>query len=327
VAGFGLLWAWRWRQQWRFGAVLALAGIIVLLSVLFVVMPHYSPTGAPAMMNTQSSIDRFSWLSSPFTENSPLAGIAVAGALYLVQIVGVFWFLPLRELAWLLPGAADFTVNVLSTNMMMRSLASYHSVALMPVVVVAYAVAVKNRYTQQTRLKRTEVLAASAALCAWFATCAVLPFSQENNIWDLSAPKFAYLPGDAAARNAIDRMVPHDAAIAAQDNMLPHLSPRFRMYHFPAQLGDAQYVLLHTGFPFSKPYQGFGAPYSVSGKAYFTAAMALLADRNWGVAHYEHGWLLLERGHAGSDALKRQAQQALIATQAHYLKIKSANNL
>lgn len=322
IAGVGLLWAWHWRQN-KFGLGFAVAGIIIFVAVLGFIMPHFSLSGAPAMMSAVSEIDRYSWLHHPFSDNSPLAAVFISALQYMFTMFLSLYFLPFRAIVWLLPGTADFATNFLSNNAMMRSVYSYHSAAVIPVLLIAFSIAVAKRYTEKTRLKRRDVFLASGVLSLAMAYGTnVLPLNQESNIWELSNPQLFYSDHDKNALDKIRIFIPPDSAISAQNNVLPHMTIRQKLYHYPEQYKDAQYVVLHTGFPYKIGYSIFGSPYSVSGEEYFAATFALLENKNWGVVFHENDWLVLKRGAVSDNAAKHAALENLRHTEAYYTALK-----
>lgn len=320
VTGAGLLWAWHWKE-WRFGLALAGFGMTALLLILFVVMPHFSPQAGPAMMNAASSLDRFSWIAHPMEQIDKAFTIVSSGFFYLAQLLLPLWFLPLRALAWLLPGAADFATNTLSANDMMRNSLSYHSAALIPVLLIAFCRALAQK--PEGKLRRIDILMASMAIAIFIAYSQIaMPWNKEGNVWEFSTPKLGYASQDATALEALNAMLPPDAPVSAQNNVLPHIALRRTLYHFPDRIEGAGFIALHTGFPFNGHAHVFGAPYSSSTPdAYLAAARKYLADPQWGVVFYEHDWLLLEKGKAGNDASRKAALERLAETEAHIRRL------
>jgi uncharacterized membrane protein len=319
--GFGLLWAWHWKD-YKFGAAYAAFGVAVLILVLFVIMPHFSPTGAPAMMNEHSKLDRFSWLHHPL-ENLRLAGVILAsGFFYFAQIILPLWFLPIRTLVWLFPASADLAVNILSSNDLTRETLSYHTAAIMPVALVAFCMALKNYYGNEGKLKRIDIIIGSMAFAGFlFYTQTALPITDEGNLWEFSSPRLAYTEADKSALDAINKVVPSNAPVSAQNNVLPHLPPRYKMYQFPDAMGKADYIVLHTGFPFERQYKVLGAPYSVPGVRYFRATWKLLDSPDWGIVLYDNDWLVVKKGAATDPATLSSVKLALSQSEDHYIAL------
>lgn len=327
VFGFGLLWAWHWKDM-RFGLAMAASGIIVLALVLTVIMPHFSLSGAPAMLNEDSKIDRYSWVFNP-TENLRLLGVILSsGFFYLSQLVVPLLFLPLRAFIWLFPAAPDLAVNVLANNDMMRDTLSYHTAAVIPVILVALSISIKNYYSNDAKLKRSDLLISCMAFSLFLVySQAGLPLNDEANLWEFSTPRLTYNEKDRAALNAMNRLIPPDAPLAGQNNVLPHLPPRYKIFHYPESIGDAEFLALYTDFPFQKSDMMLGAPYSVEGFKYFNATKRIFDNTEWGVIFYQDDWLLLKRNAISDPVLRTQAIRKLQKTQDHYLRLwKDANH-
>lgn len=321
LVGFGLLWAWYWKD-YRFGLGVAATGMAALVLILSVLMPHFSPTDAPAMMNADSTIDRFSWLAQPFAGDTPLAALVFGALFYASDLLYPLLFLPLRSFLWLLPAAADMAANALGDSQMMKSVASYHSAALIPVMLAAFCHAAAKPFARFPHIHRRDVLAVALAVTLYSAYHnSLLPVNPQSNLWEFSTPRLDYTPEDKKALESISRLIEPDAAVSAQDNALPHLKPRHKMYHFPEQVGDADYIVLHTGFPYQGRQQVFGSPYSVRGEIYFAAAKQWLDDPQWGIAFYEHDWLVLKKSAVSDKAALAAALSRLEQTQTHYASL------
>ena len=148
VVGFGLLWVIKHREFKR-SLLLCLLGVSCFTLIIGVLMPMLSPTGELLMMSTgNGQVSRYGWLGSSAGEvflkiiNDPIAVIktvfvSMHGWVYLFLLALPFLGFSIFELCSLLPGLADFAVNLLSSNGMPRSIYSYHSAALVPVFTVS----------------------------------------------------------------------------------------------------------------------------------------------------------------------------------------------
>ena len=321
VFGSGILWAWRW-SDWRFGSALALLGLIAFAVILLVIMPHYDLSHSLIWANAQSTntLNRFSWLSDPFGQIERLESIAISGIFYIISMLMGLWFLPLGAPMWLLPGAADFAVNALSTNPMMRSPFSYHSIALQPVILIAGVMCIAKRFSIKDKLKPGDVLIAVAILSL---TVSYL-YTTQTNIWELSSPRITLLPEDDEAIGDINQLIPQNAMVAGQQNTVPQISPRKGMSLFPDHLENASYIVLYAQFPFRHSIDVFAAPYGVDGDYYFDAVRKLFADRQWGIIYYENSWLVLQKGAKDDMPARMHAMEKFDQTQHSYDEMVSA---
>jgi hypothetical protein len=134
-----------------------------------------------------------------------------------------------------------------------------------------------------------------------------LPFSEGGNVWELGSPRISYADNDLYALSSINAIIPKDAPLAAQVNVLPHLPIRENMLPYPLEHEDpkVQYIVLKLSFPFTRSLSVMGLPYGTSSRFYFSHVESLLHDHNWGVVFAQDRWVVLKRG-AVSDA---QAQK------------------
>jgi uncharacterized membrane protein len=86
--------------------------------------------------------------------------------------------------------------------------------------------------------------------------------------------------------NSLIQLIPPDASVSAQSDLVPHLSHRRQMYLFPYGEHEAQYVFLDvTGNTYPQ-----GDP-----SAYVSGVQALLASGQFGLVAARDGYLLLKR--------------------------------
>ncbi len=311
VAGFGLLWMWQWRQP-RLGMGLVVAGCAVLAFVFLYVIPHFNPTHLPAMMNADSPSDRFGWMASSEGRSEQLPLLARAAVFYGVLLLLPYLLLPLASFMWLLPAVADVAANVLSKVESMRSVDTYYSMTLVPVLTVACCQTIKRYARAGSRFSANDVMLPIMVAAAGFAYVELaLPFSEMGNIWELSSPRFGYEDSDKKAVGKISVMIGDDSALAAQMNILPHFRPRYRMSTFPDGHGDLEYVVLQLRFPFAHAVRVFGAPFGGAGKSFMGAVDSLLHDPRWGVVYYADGWVVLKKNGAERPVERKQAVEAL----------------
>ena len=320
IAGFGVLWAWQWREA-KFGLGLTAGGIAALYAICFVIIPHFNPAGVATMMNAASGEDRFSWITSMDGIKSHIASAASDGFWYGLKLLLPFLLLPLGAFMWLLPAMADVAANSLSLQMMMRLPFSYHSIAVMPVLVIALCQVLAHYFPAKKKSNDMMLAVVVAAVCFSYMQLA-LPFSEMGNIWELSSPQFDYSPADRKAIDDINALIGPDASVSAQINILPHLKPRFDMSPYPLATGNADTIILQLAFPFKRALSVMGIPYSVSGSTYFSNAESLLHNPDWGVVYYSNRWVVLQKNTADNAANRTAALQALASLTQEYEQVK-----
>ena len=319
VFGTGILWACHFREP-KFGLALSATGLISFLAVIKILMPYFNPMGVAAMMNENSALDYFSWLASPFKDTDLLAKIMSGAIFYAVSLVYYLWFLPVFSFIWLLPAIADGLVNALANkNTMMRHLLSYHSAAIIPVLLVAYTRTISAPYIKVIRLKRWEIIGITALTAGVFAYSFIsLPYFP-GNLWEFSTLRFSLSEKDKTARDEIIKIIGETAAVSAQSNILPHIPTRQFLYMFPARVEGAQYIVINTSQIFHNRSNVFGIPYD---NIYFTTIWDMMKDKNLGIVFYKNNWLLFKRNGKTNKELMDAAQKDLQLLQEKFTALK-----
>lgn len=316
VAGFGMLWALRHRH-WQGGAFLVALGVLHTALVLGVIMPALSPSGShPMMASGLGHMSRYDWLghspgqivsnivSHPVNVLYVVFGIFKPG-IYLCALAIPLLALFLAAPIWLIPGAADFAANMLSANPMPRSLISYHTVTLVPILVVASSYGARRL---APRLRR----ALSMPIALWvlifsFALAYVyapLPLPGARNVW--SSVDFFRSPDPAMAtvRAAVGRQTP----LSAQHNVGAHLSQRGEIYVFPERVNETRAVALWLDSPTTRTQPGEPGQIGtlehhlgMKPATYLASAECLLDNPGYRVALWRDPWLVLTRGAEGPE--------------------------
>lgn len=318
VAGFGMLWWWRHRDR-RLASGLVGVGIGYAGLALGVVMPALSPTHQHVMLSPElGQLSRYAWLG-----NSPqemLVGLVshpfqvtktvfwdFQGALYLGLLVVPFLGIPLAGLPFLLPGIGDLAANLLSANGMPRGWESYHSVTLVPVLTVAAIIGVRRLAACQGRFSAVELsgLVAVASIVLGYIS-APLPLPAAANFWQpaVAAP----LPDPIVPE--IRKVISGDASISVQANVGAHFSQRASIFIFPAELAEADIVVLRLDSPTGRlhPDQSFfvgtlAHHLQMRPDELLDTLESLLADRQYQVRVWRDPWLVLSRtGGSGRPA-------------------------
>jgi len=310
VAGFGILWAWTWRDNKAFGFRLVGLGLAMLWFIFAVVIPEFNPMGKPNMMNTTSTQDRFGWLMSEDGINTHLMPILTGTLWYVIKLLGPLMLLPLGSFMWLFPAIADASANMLSQEDMMRSHISYHTIALMPVVLIATCQSLKT-YGGRWRVSRNDILLAVVVTsCCWSYMLVALPLSDMGNVWEFAAPRYDYTPEDKIAVERINALVPHTVPVSSQNNILPHLAIRYKMYLYPLATNDANFIVLNLAFPYKRALTILGTPYGADG-SFFSNVDYSLHDPDWSVVYYFNRWVVLQKGGVDNPKAHQDAIDAL----------------
>ena len=315
VAGLGLLWSIEHGDRKR-GARLAAGALLAMAIILFFIMPAFRDASLPIQ-------SRFLWLADPFGQGGRFYILLAFGAVfYLGLLMLPFWFLPLYALAWLLPGASDLAVNILSSDNMMHSIYSYHSAVLVPVLSVAAMRAAGLLTARNPRLKMIELAALTAinSFALGYAN-APAPLPGSANLWETQLASLAH--PHRAHIEAIGALVPPDAALSAQDNVGSFFTQRARVYDFPGGIDDADAVILHVRWPLAYSQSLFGAPFNLTGRAYSEAVSGLLHDPRWRITYWQDGWLVLQKNKPAIKVNKKEIEKALATLRADYARAVS----
>ena len=309
IFGTGLLWAWHWRDP-KFGLALAIFGLISFIVVIKILMPYFNPFGVATMMNTETGLGFFGWLASPFADIGFLVRKIIDAIFYSILLIAALWFQPIFSFMWLFPSLADMAVNTLSTQNLQRQPYSYHSAAIIPILLIAYTRTISARYTSTTNLKTWEMLTVTALMSVGFSYGFIALPPLPNNLFELSAPHLSLSDEDKSARDDIIKIIGETSSITAQVNILPQIPVRRSMYNFPDKVTDIDYILLSPKIIFKNRPSFFD-------KDYFGAIDKIMNDKNWGIAYYKNNWLLFKRGGENNQALQDSAKKDL-----HELQIK-----
>ena len=315
VAGFGL-WSAVFQCRWRSGLALALLGVIWFGVVVFIIMPHASPTGHPLLLS------RYAQLGSPLhflkqTLLNPLQFVKLYiwephHRAYLVFLLFPVCYLALLAPQILILAVPSLALNLLSSDPQMYSGLFHYSAEIIPVVIFAtieglvslswllhligQRLTSANGKMSETRsfvngfrqgywTGRIQAVVCSFLLVVMLASTlvvdstfyGVLPFAQGFQ-WPQASEHTSEV-------ERLLRMIPTDASVSAQNKFVPHLSQRAHIYLFPYQAERAEYILLDTT----------GDVYPLTSATYVQETQKILHNGDYRMLVSENGYLLLQR--------------------------------
>jgi len=321
VFGSGVLWAWRWHDI-RFGALLSAFGLAAMAFIVLYVMPHYSANNTLYWSDASQAgeMNRYSWIHDAFKNTDITIYIAKNALIYGAYLLALFWFLPLAAPLWLLPGLADMAANMLSANLMMRSVYSYHSAALQPVFAVASIVCLVKFSEKKIAFARKITLKPADILVTMLVTACIMSYVllAVKNLWGFEAPHPQMQSQDRSALDAIEHIIPENAMLAAQSNVLPHLKIGRQFSVFPYGTKNTQYIVLRVDYPYQTPIDYFNTLYGLQPEIYFEAVKAVFQDREWHVIFYDNKWVVFGKTEIENADARLKALQTLTTTQARY---------
>ena len=312
VAGLGLLYGIR-NRTWPMGVGLFIAGIAAFVIIIIFVMPSYSLSGQHMMLSeNMGQLSRYSWLGGspaeiikriimePVTVSQEVF-VGMGGFRYLFQLLVPFLFLSLGGILWVLPAAADLLVNLLSANPMPRSIFSYHSATLIPVLAVA---AIQGSYRLSHSIRRLDnlilsyfVLIISLILGYGFAP---LPLHGSLNYW-----KANHFPSTHDPTVSNIQSIIYNGSVSVQANIGAHFTQRGLIYHYPQKVGESDFIILRLESPTQRirPYDStvvatLAHHIMMNTPEYLDSVRDLLIDEQYSIVFWQDPWLVLQRGEA-----------------------------
>ena len=309
VAGLGILW-WLHNRNWQEAAVLIGLGLLYSVLVLTVIMPIFSPIGKHVMLGAgMGQLSRYGWLGGSLAEIAgnlflhPLAVIGniveMGGARYLLLLLLIFCALPMAAPEMLLAGLADLLANTLSANPMPRSVFAYHSVSLVPVLVVS-AIYGSSRIAKWWRKDLVSGMVVAVVVTSLVSgyVFAPLPLLGSKNLW---APvRLLSLPEPDLP--TIIREVGAEASVSAQANVGAHFSQRQKIFRYPEKVGEVDVIVLRLASPTMNIEPShvsltgmLEAHLQMDRKAYLSSIEKLLAGQEYRVLYWKDPWLVFSR--------------------------------
>lgn len=251
IAMLGLAVAFVFKKRW-IGLSTFLVGVAWFFAMVYVVIPHFSPTGQhwameglgngsanplPSVVKQQMNIGSF---FQTFLLNK-------ATYEYYILLFKPFGFLPLLGLPWLLLSAPEFAINILRGTI---SINFHYDSGVTPAIVLAtifgfyYVKLLFEKFHLTKKYGQIAVYALSAFLL--FAAIRVnyhySPLPTTPSCW---CSIYTVIDEDKAFEKAL-QSIPKDAMITASLEVRPHISHRELAFTVPSATQSAQYIALIT---------------------------------------------------------------------------------
>lgn len=315
AAGFGLLW-WAYNKDMRRGMGLACAGVFVQFLVLMVLMPAYGDVQAHPMFSDHYVIDRYHWMTLPWGEKLRMLNTLLFSlekgqmpiVLYAVFLLMTVLFLPLLAPLLLLPLLPDLLANMLSRNVMTRFHFSYHSAAMIPVLLAAAMVG-------WHKIRAASKPAWTLVLCIFCGNVFLYGLYDGIRYWEALPLQ---LREDGENLNAVRALVAPDEKLAAQANIGTFFARRSHITSFPVRLNEADALVLHLHYPYASPARVvLSTPFMpLVYEQYMDEVRKVMRDENWQVRYWKDNWLVLKRPGAGvaePEGGRREVEERLRA--------------
>lgn len=309
VAGFGLLWAIRHREYAK-PAFLVCLGSIHFILVFKFIMPFFSPTGGHVMLsNDMGQLSRYAWLGKSVTEilqtilqhpiNIIKTVIAIGGLSYVLLLLLPFFGLPIWGGAFLIPAMGDLAANILSANPMPRAMFAYHSAAITPLVCIAAikgSLAMKFLQRHLSHAQIAGIVLLASLIFGYVFTVLPLPYSL--NFW---APSHLFSRKDPRITVMQDLIGPA-SSISVQANVGAHFSQREKIYTFPHQIGDADFIVLRLESPTTKIFPEnlsqiatLSSHLQIKSGDFLHTTEKLIMENMYGIFYWNDPWLILKK--------------------------------
>jgi uncharacterized membrane protein len=260
VVGFAIWLAFA-RRRVLVGALVAIAGVLLLALDLTVLMPYFR-SGAPyhhLYRYTHLGTDLgeimltiafrpWRWLAVPFT---------VPKLVYALAMLAPLGFLPLLAPRTLLAAAPALAMNLMSVDPVLLNYRAQYQSFVLPFLVLAAidgAAALRARAAGRRRPAvahpgRGPAFALGAAACF-----AVILTARTFN--DFSVRHWRLAESQRAAHALMGR-VPRDAAVSANERLVPQLCMRRDVFVYPRGLGISAYVVELADVIARQPASGY----------------------------------------------------------------------
>lgn len=297
---------------------LILIGLVSTAFLFAYWFPSMSPTGDHIMVTSNDkSLNRYHWIGSSFSSIiynvlthpfsiAKFCLIEMKGYLYLLYLFFPYGtVLPLIGYEILIIGAADFAANLLSLNMLPRSLASYHSLTLIPVILTAAMLGLKRiekkpRFGQFLPIRIFFVRAFTIASFATLFMVSAPHLLGNKSLWALKLS-----PSKDKLFAEIQSKIPKNAALSAQSNLGAHFSQRINLFAYPNKANEADFVILkipHLDHPVKHDDFLFTHHMLLSPKDYLSSIRCLLHDGLHAIFYFKEPWLVFSKtSHTPTD--------------------------
>lgn len=305
------------QKRWRVGGAL-IAMSVIWLGVALMVMHAASPLGHSPTASRYAYLGASPAQAGVYLLTHPVQVLRdhvldSGGVFYLRSLFSPAAYLPFLSPLTLIIAVPAIGINILSTDPTMRSGLYHYNAEIVPVLVfsaiqaVAYLseaagwVAEKGLPAARARIGATWAWTrriqarhvTQVALAALVLLVLVFGLHEQRDRGYLPfARGFAWPQQTAHAElaNSFLPLIPPEASVSAQSDLVPHVSHRRYIYMYPYRAAQSDYVFLDV--------TGNLYPYVTRPQQYFASVSALLESGQFHVVAARDGYLLLKKGTA-----------------------------
>lgn len=251
VALIGLVTFFVFKEK-KYGAITFLGGILWFCSMVFIIMPYFSPIGShwgfslfsqaydPAAGNQLGTIQHFNF--NRFFDFQILE--------YYKKLLEPYGFTSLLGLPWILLSLPDLAINVLSYHRAMQTITYHYGSGIIPGLTIASIYGMS--YVANVVRKNKHTSGYSEVILLGL-TIVVLFFAIKFNYFYSPLPTtpscwcFIYnvTDEDKAFKKVLNR-IPSDAKVTASLEVRPHVNHRHEVYSVPSATPSADFIALIT---------------------------------------------------------------------------------
>jgi uncharacterized membrane protein len=300
-------------------------GLLHTIILFIYVFPLLSPTGAHIMLSTEvKSLSRYNWLGGSFTSiisnifTNPLQILKFtfvdleAYKYILLLLVPYGLVLPILGIEILLIGSADFAANTLSLNPLQRSINGYHSISLIPVIIISAMIGlcrIKRIYSQRQYNRVMAITLASFATL--FAIC-ILHIFGKDSLWNLT-PRIIRDP----ELEKVLSLIPEDASLSVQANIGSHFSQRYKIYAYPNKASEVDFIILRLEDMDESLKTNdirFLHHMSLGPQDYLASLQCLLDSKAYNIYYFSAPWLVLAKHPKGNSEINSENLKLFLET-------------
>ena len=196
----------------------------------------------------------------------------------------------------------DLIVNMLSSIPLQKSILSYHSVSLIPVITIAAMQGLQLIKTLSLFSRVNLMLLLIIPFMISFFLWAPLIIGK-NSFWQLNL-----IPQRDNSLSVINKLIPPQSSLSAQANIGSHFAGRQLIYVFPNKSEIADFIILRFALPFSVTDDAdkfrfrFWHHIQMTPENYLASIDCLISDKNYKVHYLDNSWLVLSKtGTNGGD--------------------------
>ncbi len=172
IIGVGMLYYYK-NKDLKHSLIIVSIGVIAVVSVLFIIMPHFSNVSSHYMLSNDIPEDlpygRYQWIYLPFSEMMARMFEILFSTInlkYYAWLFLPFLLLPFMVIPYMFPAMADIAASTLSGVYVPKTMTLYHSSSVIPVLVIAsiYGSIKLKKYLKEYR----RLIAPFIIVCCFF---------------------------------------------------------------------------------------------------------------------------------------------------------------